>query len=315
MSQNNLENSYVNFGEKIKISKIADISEGVVKIKGRIFVINKIEAAPLSQKQCIGYSLRSLSYEMTNDELIKSKKGWRTLNASSKSENFYIGDGTGKVLVKAEDILIALSINKFEKKYSSTLIDVENLLLEDETEYILVGTAKKTPNGTIVIQKKKNAKFFIMDLAFQELLTDTIPFFKKKFISFVLPLLISALLVIVCGYIFTKAGLYHNKDNSFSRGMLVAIFSFGNFAFAFILSGVCYIVKPIKFLYNILGPISAGILLATFINLLILSLLIATDSDEYIMFFAGIIITVACCIFTLFHRKRLWKLSIMSKRL
>ncbi|WP_299902908.1 hypothetical protein [uncultured Aquimarina sp.] len=102
--------------------------------------------------------------------------------------------------------------------------------------------------------------------------------------------------------------------NNIHKGLLVAFFIFGNMGLAIILSIICYILKPIKILYNTLGTISAGALMATFVNLLFLGILLCIDITTEIILYSGLFISVACYAFCLHYADRLWKIGKVSEK-
>ncbi|WP_299444319.1 hypothetical protein [uncultured Aquimarina sp.] len=184
-----------NLIETLEVSKINTLSNGFVKIRGKLKSINHI-TSPISETKCIGYNYSQLSYRSAGARRVKGSKKWRTYRTESKSADFYIQDDTGKIKINAKDISIQLNVNRSEKKLSKTLIDVENLLLEDDTEYILTGTLNKNKNNSIEIVKGTK-EFVIMDKAFYEFAFEDIPFMKKKAGFFIIFLVVCIIIFIV----------------------------------------------------------------------------------------------------------------------
>ncbi|PKV49416.1 E3 ubiquitin ligase [Aquimarina sp. MAR_2010_214] len=183
--------------ETLEVSKISESPNGLCKIKGRILAIDKI-GSPITETKCIGYSYSQLSYRYGGIRRAKGRKKWRTYRTESKSTDFYIEDSTGKIKVNARGISIQINVNRTEKKLSRTLLDVENLLLEDGTEYILTGTVIKNKDGSLeIIKNEKDKELVIMDKALYEFVYEDIPFMKKKASFFILFLVICVLCFII----------------------------------------------------------------------------------------------------------------------
>ncbi|WP_299254521.1 hypothetical protein [uncultured Aquimarina sp.] len=104
------------------------------------------------------------------------------------------------------------------------------------------------------------------------------------------------------------------EDHNMHKGILVIIFTFGNIGLGIILSILCFILKPIKVLYNTLGPISTGTLMAAFVNLLFLGILLSININIEIILYSGVFISIACYAFCLHYSDRLWKIGKVSER-
>ena len=161
----------------LTISEINTVSKGLCKIKGQILATNQI-TSPITETQCIGYNYSNLSLSYDGRRGAKGVKRWRIYRTKSVSSDFYLQDKTGQIKVNAKNISIQINANRSEKKLSRTLIDVENLLLEDGTEYILIGTVNVDKNGDMEIVKEK--ELIIMDEAFYKFVNVEIPSMKKK---------------------------------------------------------------------------------------------------------------------------------------
>ncbi|WP_024480844.1 hypothetical protein [Cellulophaga baltica] len=153
------------------------------KIKGQILATNQI-TSPITETQCIGYNYSNLSLSYDGRRGAKGVKRWRIYRTKSVSSDFYLQDKTGQIKVNAKNISIQINVNRSEKKLSRTLIDVENLLLEDGTEYILIGTVNVDKNGDMEIVKEK--ELIIMDEAFYRFVNVKIPSMKKKIRLFII---------------------------------------------------------------------------------------------------------------------------------
>jgi len=103
------------------------------------------------------------------------------------------------------------------------------------------------------------------------------------------------------------------ESHNMHKGILVIIFTFGNIGLGILLSILCFILKPIKVLYNTLGPISTGTLMAAFLNLLVLGILLSLDLTTEIILYCGIFISIACYAFCLHYADRLWKIGKISE--
>ncbi len=185
--------------ETLEISEINTLSKGLCKIKGQILATNQI-TSPITETKCIGYNYSQLSYGYKGGyrRRVKGRKKWRTYRTESKSADFYIKDTTGQIKVNAKNISIQINVNRSEKKLSRTLLDVENLLLEDDTEYIISGTVVKGKNNSIeIIKNKKDKELLIMDKAFYEFTFEDIPFMKKKAGIFIVFLVVSILCFVI----------------------------------------------------------------------------------------------------------------------
>jgi hypothetical protein len=167
----------------LTISEINTVSKGLCKIKGQILATNQI-TSPITETQCIGYNYSNLSYGYKAVGRANGRKNWRTYCTKSKSADFFIKDSTGQIKVNAKNISIQINVNRSEKKLSRTLVDVESLLLEDGTEYILIGTVNVDKNGDMEIVKEK--ELIIMDEAFYRFVNVKIPSMKKKIRLFII---------------------------------------------------------------------------------------------------------------------------------
>ncbi|WP_299242781.1 hypothetical protein [uncultured Aquimarina sp.] len=168
------------------ISDIKDISTGFVEVKGKLTQIKKM-TSPITKSECIGYSYsvmrfnssrkrsrssidRGLSVSKENDRDMK----WKTISLDEKCNDFYIEDTTGKIKVKAKDISISLlQVNQTDKKISGHT-HTENLLLQDDKEYILIGTATYNKKNELIIKKDEN-EFSIRDPYFDKIYKSDLP--------------------------------------------------------------------------------------------------------------------------------------------
>lgn len=169
------------------VSDIKDISGGFVEIRGKLKQIKTMTSA-MTKSECIGYSYsvkrfdssrkrskssidRGLSVSKENDRDMK----WKTISSDEKCNDFYIEDTTGKIKVKAKDISISLlQVNQTDKKISGTT-HTENLLLQDDKEYILIGTATHNKKNELIIKKDEN-EFSIRDPYFDKIYKSDLPY-------------------------------------------------------------------------------------------------------------------------------------------
>ncbi|WP_299315746.1 GIDE domain-containing protein [uncultured Aquimarina sp.] len=186
--------------ETLEVSKINTLFKGFVKIRGILKSINHIKS-PITETKCIGYNYSQLSYRTAGVRRVRGSKKWRTYRTESKSTDFYIQDDTGRIKINAKYISIQVNVNRSEKKLSKTLLDVENLLLEDNTEYILSGTIIKNGDGNLEIVKGEK-DFVIMDKSFYEFVYKDIPFMKNKAGFFIVFLVICIIFFVVYKSIF-----------------------------------------------------------------------------------------------------------------
>ena len=178
----------------LAISEINTVLKGLCKIKGQILATNQI-TSPITETQCIGYNYSKLSYGYKAVGRANGRKKWRTYHTKSKSADFFIKDATGQIKVNAKNISIQINVNRSEKKLSRTLVDVESLLLEDGTEYILIGTVNVDKNGDMEIVKEK--ELIIMDVAFYKFVNVEIPSMKKKIRLFIIFLLLGLFIFVL----------------------------------------------------------------------------------------------------------------------
>ena len=162
--------------KKLPISYIKDAKKvsGLIKVKGTLVEIKTIQSY-LTKKQCIGYDYKAMKWVTTdrfdNDH---SSKRWKTIESIEECYDFYIQDQTGKIKVKAKDISISLlNVNQTNKKISGHR-HTENLLLQDDKEYILIGTATYNKNNELIIKKAEN-EFDIRDPYFDKIYKSDLP--------------------------------------------------------------------------------------------------------------------------------------------
>ncbi len=155
-------------------SFIKDVTPGFVTIKGKLKQIQTI-TSPLTKSPCIGYKYSSFIYKSSGTVSVSNRdkgltyskgdkyKKWKTIASDTKCNDFYIEDETGKIKVKANGITIQLlGINQTDEKSSNQSIKSENLLLENDQEFIITGTVKTNKKKELVIKKSDN-EFIIYD--------------------------------------------------------------------------------------------------------------------------------------------------------
>jgi hypothetical protein len=164
----------MNLDLNLNFSTISNVSNGLVKLKGKLKAIELIES-PISKKRCIGYNYtESYSHarkknHFGNDSISRERKT-KITKLEIKCNNFYLEDDTGRIKIIAKDINIFSIKNQssIEPFFQNTMKS-ETLLLEDENEYVIVGTAVMNKKGEFVIKKKKE-EFYISDLIIHRLL-------------------------------------------------------------------------------------------------------------------------------------------------
>lgn len=170
----------------INFSNINNLTSGLIKVKGKLRVIETIKS-PIFNQDCIGYTHSKFSRNIFNSS---GRRKWIKSYSFSDCVNFYIEDASGKIKIKAKGISIEVNTNKSEKKLSKKELEEEKLLIADNKEYILVGTATMTKKGTIEIKKSKlDKELLIMDDTLYNLLYQDVPSINKKVISFVIILI------------------------------------------------------------------------------------------------------------------------------
>lgn len=197
---------------KPTISDIKDISAGFVEIRGKLKQI-KTMTSPMTKSECIGYSYsvkrfnssrkrssisidKGLSVSKENDRDMK----WKTVSSDEKCNDFYIEDTTGKIKVKAKDISISLlQINQTNKKISGHT-HTENLLLQDDQEYILFGTATYNKKNELIIKKDEN-EFSIRDPYFDKIYKSDLPDKISKYGLIFMLLLIGLILLFLNSFL------------------------------------------------------------------------------------------------------------------
>ena len=102
------------------------------------------------------------------------------------------------------------------------------------------------------------------------------------------------------------------ENQNIHQGILISVFIFGNATLAVVLSIICFIVKQIKILYNTIGAISAGALMAVFVNLILLPTLLIINVNTEIILYSGVFISIACYAFCLQYADRLWEIGKIS---
>ncbi len=190
------------------ISDIKDISTGFVEIKGKLKQIDTM-TSPMTKSDCIGYnysimrfnSSRKRSVSSIDRGISESKEQdrhmkWETISSDTGCNDFYIEDHTGKIKVKAKNISIfLLNVNQTDKKISGST-HTENLLLQDDKEYILKGTATYNKKNELIIKKAEN-ELVISDTLVDKLSKSDLPNKISKYGLIFMLLLIGLILLFV----------------------------------------------------------------------------------------------------------------------
>jgi len=139
--------------------ELKNISIGFVEVKGKLKQIKSM-TSPMTKSKCIGYNYSIMRFNSSRKRSVSSiNRGeseqkerdkhmkWEDISSDTARNDFYIEDSSGKIKVKAKGIsVVLLNVNQTDKKTSGTS-HTENLLLPDDQEYVLIGTAvynKKT---------------------------------------------------------------------------------------------------------------------------------------------------------------------------
>ncbi|WP_299444327.1 hypothetical protein [uncultured Aquimarina sp.] len=194
------------------ISDIKDISTGFVEIKGKLKQINTM-TSPMTRSECIGYSYSIMRFNSSRKRSVSSiDRGiseskerdrhmkWKTISSDTACNDFYIEDHTGKIKVIAKEISISLlNVNQTDKKISSNT-HTENLLLQDDKEYTLIGTATYNKNNELIIKKGDN-EFSVRDPYFDKIYKSDLPDKISKYGLIFMLLLIGLILLFVNGFL------------------------------------------------------------------------------------------------------------------
>ncbi|QCE43133.1 hypothetical protein [Psychroserpens sp. NJDZ02] len=181
--------------------KIGLLPTGLVMVRGKLKTIDTI-TSPISKSKCIGYHYSELLYTPSKTRKIRTLeekkessawRAWKSKNSKSKCNDFFIEDTSGKIRVIAKGITIAIIVNQHEKNITNDSKDIEYLLLEDDTEYVLVGKVTLNDEGEKVIKKNKN-QFFISDISYYNLTNNNLISILKK-IGFLIFILITSLIL------------------------------------------------------------------------------------------------------------------------
>ena len=131
---------------KKKPTLINQLSEGFVKIEGKISASNHIET-PFFKEECIGYSYEKAEIDYDDETGNEYKK-----SAVKKNDflAFYISDATGKIKVNSENL--DLSFLPERTKLISTTRHTERTLKNDD-EITILGTAVKNKWNDFELQK------------------------------------------------------------------------------------------------------------------------------------------------------------------
>ena len=189
--------------ENVPTSKIRSLAMGLVELKGKIQVKDKILKDPFDDKECVYWRIQI-------QELVKSGKTrkWVTRHKAKNQVPFLIGDQTGSVLIYLDDVNtndvkrdkqydlatffsdeIPLNVKDYCRKYNVKLKGwfggkkrmrfVVTYLEPDDDIYIL-GSArpllkneqKDSKNVTAAIDRSKEELFIISDKSEKELIDE-----------------------------------------------------------------------------------------------------------------------------------------------
>ncbi|QCE43134.1 hypothetical protein [Psychroserpens sp. NJDZ02] len=163
----------------LPITPISDLKAGTLyKING----IAETESSMLSlltKSKCIGYTFYEKKWVSRKPfKNSHSDKKWKTLSSQTECRDFYIKDKSGKIKVNAYDIKIHLNINESKKNNKGTYL-IENILLADNTNYIVLGTVSNGDNNSLEICKSLDgAPLIIMDEKFYNIYVHKNPYLR-----------------------------------------------------------------------------------------------------------------------------------------
>ena len=151
-------------------TQISDLQEGnLYKVVGKLVMENTMLSL-LTKSKCIGYIFEEkkwVSRSPFKNGHINNK--WKTISSQTECKDFYIKDNSGKIKVNAYDIKIYLLTNETKKSKNKTSL-IENLLLNNDTNYIVLGTVNKNENSNLEISKNlEGGQLIIMDEKFYDI--------------------------------------------------------------------------------------------------------------------------------------------------
>lgn len=148
------------------------------KIEGELEV-EKSMISLLTKSRCIGYCYEEKKWTsrkpFKNDH---SDKTFKIISSQTECRDFFIKDKSGRIKVNAFNIEIHLYINETKKNNHGTVL-IENLLLADNTKYIMLGTTSQNDDKNIEFSKSFfDDKLIIMDEKFYNIYIDKNPFYR-----------------------------------------------------------------------------------------------------------------------------------------
>ena len=85
--------------EDIPTSKVRSVAVGMTEVKGEPVPLDEPLESPFSETECIAYVYSVDRYHSGGRN---SSSGWKTVEAGIKAPEFYVDDGTGRILVDPE---------------------------------------------------------------------------------------------------------------------------------------------------------------------------------------------------------------------
>jgi len=154
----------------------------------------------MTKAKCIGYTFEEKKWVSRHPFKNKhSDKKWKVVSEKNECKNFYIKDESGKIRVDAYGIKMYLEANENKKvKNKSHLI--ENLVLDNDTKYIVVGTVSKRGNNKIEFSKGSSGDgLIILDEPFFNLYVKPNPILRIGCAIFLVLLAVVFLYILLTG--------------------------------------------------------------------------------------------------------------------
>lgn len=154
------------------------VDDDFYKIIGRLEMNISMQSL-LTKSKCIGYTFEEKKWVSRRPyKNNHSERKWKTVSSETECQDFYIEDKSGKIKVNAYGIKIYLITNENKKVKNGTYL-FENLLLNDNTNYIVLGTVSKSENNDIELSKSLlGQKLIIMDEKYYNLYVKKNPFLR-----------------------------------------------------------------------------------------------------------------------------------------
>lgn len=134
--------------KKLKLSKIGELQEGLVKIKGRLHCDSSLKSK-LTTTDCIGYTYKAMKWFYKKKFGESKRHKYKVFDSKIECLDFYVFDATGKIKIQSKDITILSDLNSHEIK-KGHITYTENILLSNQQEYYLIGKIIKYQNKLVL---------------------------------------------------------------------------------------------------------------------------------------------------------------------